>query len=196
MTLKAYYDTIKAQTGKTPQDFKVLAEKKGLLQAGKLRPDIKTGQIVDWLKDDYGLGRGHAMAIVLFLQTAGQPGPSKEEQIAKHFAGNKAHWRKSYDNLLAKVEEFGKDVSVVTTDTYISLLRRDKKFAILAVTAKRFDIGIKHKGVKQTGRFEAAGAWNSMVTHRVKISEPAQIDAEVLDWLKQAYEFALPVKTS
>ena len=44
MALKAYLDNIKAQTGKTPQDFKVVAEKKGLLKQG-----VKTGQIVAWL---------------------------------------------------------------------------------------------------------------------------------------------------
>ena len=64
MTLKAYLDNIQIKTGKTPHDFKVLAEQKGLLKEG-----VKTGQIVSWLKEDYGLGQGHAMAIVLTLHT-------------------------------------------------------------------------------------------------------------------------------
>ncbi len=63
MTLKAYLDNIQTQTGKTPQDFLVLAEEKGLLKQG-----VKTGQIVSWLKEDFGLGQGHAMAIVLTLR--------------------------------------------------------------------------------------------------------------------------------
>ncbi|MGD0752286.1 MAG: DUF5655 domain-containing protein, partial [Anaerolineales bacterium] len=62
--------------------------------------------------------------------------------------------------------------------------------AIIQVTAEHMDIGIKLKGMKPTERFEAAGAWNSMVTHRVRISDLDQIDAEVLAWLKQAYEAA------
>ena len=69
MTLKAYLDNIEAKTGKTPQDFRVLAEKKGLLREG-----VKTGEIVAWLKEDFGLGQGHAMAIELILQSATQPG--------------------------------------------------------------------------------------------------------------------------
>ncbi len=60
MSLQAYLDNIKAQTGKTTQDFLTLAEKKGYLKQG-----VKTSEIVTWLKDDFGLGRGHAMAIVL-----------------------------------------------------------------------------------------------------------------------------------
>jgi hypothetical protein len=45
-----------------------------------------------------------------------------------------------------------------------------------------------------TGRFEEAGAWNAMVTHRVRITDPKQIDAEVINWLKQAYDKSLQVK--
>lgn len=63
MSFQAYLDNIKAKTGKTPEDFKKLAEKKGFLQKGELTPGIKAGEIVAWLKKDFGLGHGHAMAI-------------------------------------------------------------------------------------------------------------------------------------
>ncbi|MDX2048569.1 MAG: DUF4287 domain-containing protein [Chitinophagaceae bacterium] len=58
MSFQAYIDNIKAKTGKSPADFKKLAEKKGLL-----KPGVKAGEIVKWLKDDFDLGHGHAMAI-------------------------------------------------------------------------------------------------------------------------------------
>ena len=58
MSFQAYIDNIKAKTGKTPADFKKLADKKGLL-----KPGIKAGEIVKWLKEDFDLGHGHAMAI-------------------------------------------------------------------------------------------------------------------------------------
>ncbi len=186
MSFQAYLDNIQAKTGKTPQDFRVLAEQKGLLREG-----VKTGQIVSWLKQDFGLGHGHAMAIVLTLQNATQPRSTKDEQIAKHFGGDKAKWRKPYDQLLTQVSKFGPDVSVAPTHSYISILRKGKKFAIVQVTSDRLDIGIKLKGAETTDRFEAAGAWNSMVTHRVRISDPKQIDAQVLARLKQAFEKAL-----
>jgi hypothetical protein len=63
MSFQAYLDNIKAKTGKTPADFKALAETKGLLASG-----VKAGQIVAWLKEDFGLGRGHAMAIYAVLK--------------------------------------------------------------------------------------------------------------------------------
>jgi len=52
------------------------------------------------------------------------------------------------------------------------------------------DIGIKLKGVEPIGRLESSGSWNAMVTHRVRISPPDQLDPEVLAWLKQAYDAA------
>ncbi len=58
MSFQAYIDNIKAKTGKTPDDFKRVAAQKGLLE-----PGVKAGAIVAWLKEDFGLGHGHAMAI-------------------------------------------------------------------------------------------------------------------------------------
>lgn len=63
MSFQAYIDNIKAKTGKTPEDFKKLAEKKGFLQKGELKNGVKAGEIVEWLKKDFALGHGHAMAI-------------------------------------------------------------------------------------------------------------------------------------
>jgi hypothetical protein len=63
MSFQAYIDNIKTKTGKTPTDFKKIAAKKGLLNAG-----TKAGEIIAWLKKDFGLGHGHAMAIFSVLK--------------------------------------------------------------------------------------------------------------------------------
>ena len=63
MSFQAYLDNIQKKTGKTVDDFKKLAEKKGFLQKGKLKPDAKAAQIVAWLKEEFELGHGHCMAI-------------------------------------------------------------------------------------------------------------------------------------
>ena len=153
-----------------------------------MKEGVKTSEIVTWLKNDYGLGRGHAMAIVLTFQNVTRPRESKDERLAKHFQGEKAKWLKPFEGLLAKLNTFGPGISAAPTNTYISLLRSNKKFAIVQVTRDRLDIGVKVKGAKTTHRFEQAGEWNSMVTHRVRITDPKQIDAEVLGWIKQAYD--------
>lgn len=68
MSFQAYLDNIEARTGKSPADFKKLAKEKGFLSGGKLRADVKAGEIVAWLKKDFKLGHGHAMAIVALLK--------------------------------------------------------------------------------------------------------------------------------
>ncbi|GLS86873.1 hypothetical protein GCM10010873_18470 [Cypionkella aquatica] len=68
MSFQAYLDNIQAKTGKTPTDFKALALAKGFATADGLAPGVKATQITDWLKADFGLGHGHAMAIVALLK--------------------------------------------------------------------------------------------------------------------------------
>ncbi|HEY1061513.1 MAG TPA: DUF4287 domain-containing protein [Daejeonella sp.] len=63
MSFQAYIENIKIKTGKTPDDFKQLGEEKGYLQNGQLVKTVKATEITNWLKDDFGLGHGHAMAI-------------------------------------------------------------------------------------------------------------------------------------
>lgn len=58
MSFQAYLDTIEAKTGLTPRQLLELATARGF------GPDTKAGPIIEWLKEDYGLGRGHAMAMV------------------------------------------------------------------------------------------------------------------------------------
>ncbi len=63
MSFQAYLDAIEEKTGKTPL---------ALIDEAKARgfdtPGTKAGAIIDWLKDTYGLGRGHAMALVSVLK--------------------------------------------------------------------------------------------------------------------------------
>lgn len=68
MTFQAYLDNIETKTGKSPEEFKRLAAAKGYTAGGTLRAGIKAGEIVAWLKQDFALGHGHAMAIVALLK--------------------------------------------------------------------------------------------------------------------------------
>lgn len=63
MSFQAYIDNILAKTGKTPADFKKLAEQKGFLVDGKIPTTVKATQITDWLQSEFGLGLGYARAI-------------------------------------------------------------------------------------------------------------------------------------
>ena len=59
MSFQAYLDKIEEKTGLTPRQLVELARERGFEG-----PDVKANTVVDWLKEDYDLGRGHAMALV------------------------------------------------------------------------------------------------------------------------------------
>ncbi len=187
MSFQAYLDTIKLKTGKTPEDFKKLAEEKGLLKEG-----VKAGEIIAWLKKDFDLGHGHSMALYGTFKASKEAKTLVEDSITKHFSGAKSNWRSHFDELMKKINAFGNDVSIAPTSSYLSVLRGERKMAVIQITGARMDIGIKLKDEKATARFETAGAWNAMMTHRVKISDPKQLDKELLTWLYNAYEQNAP----
>jgi len=68
MSFQGYLKTIKAKTGKGPEDFRRMAEQKGFTKKGELQPSVKASDIIKWLKEDYELGHGHSMAIYALLK--------------------------------------------------------------------------------------------------------------------------------
>ncbi len=79
MSFQAYLDNIEDKTGLTPRQFIEIAKEKGYDD-----PSVKAGVIVDWLKADYDLGRGHAMALVYVIKN----GP---EIDSKHVGSTGSH---------------------------------------------------------------------------------------------------------
>ncbi len=65
---QSYLANITQKTGKTPEEISVM-----LKDAGVLKDGVKAGEIVTWLKENLGLGHGHAMAIVNWLKWNCQP---------------------------------------------------------------------------------------------------------------------------
>ena len=59
MSFQAYLDTIEQKTGKTPLELLEIAKSKGFEG-----PSTKASDVITWLKEDYDLGRGHAMAFL------------------------------------------------------------------------------------------------------------------------------------
>lgn len=68
MSFQAYLDNIQTKTGKSPEDLKSIATQKGFLEEGKLKPEVKAAQIIQWLKEDFELGHGHSMAIFAYFK--------------------------------------------------------------------------------------------------------------------------------
>lgn len=68
MSFQTYMDNIEAKTGKSPAQLQALAIEKRLADDRGLAPGIKAGAVIDWLKADFDLGHGHAMAIVAWIK--------------------------------------------------------------------------------------------------------------------------------
>lgn len=150
----------------------------------------KHGEIVKLLKEKHGMGHGYANLVAQRVLAGGAPEPAGEDLVAAQYAGAKAGLRPLYDQLAKAVGKFGSDVELAPKKTYVSL-RRKKQFALVQPsTAERLDVGINLKGTAPRGRLEASGSFNAMVSHRVRVTAAKDIDAELVGWLKSAYDQA------
>lgn len=85
MSFQAYLDTIEKKTGMTPRALLAIAHDRGLDT-----PPVSAAAVIEWLKADYDLGRGHAMALVHVLKN----GPTISE---KHVGTDGVHSDESTD---------------------------------------------------------------------------------------------------
>jgi hypothetical protein len=172
---------MKEKTGKTMAQWLKIAKASAL---------EKHGQIVKHLKADHGMTHGFANMVASEALKAPGGAPTGDDLVAAQYSGKKEGLRPIYDALVAAVAKLGKDVEISPKKAYVSL-RRNKQFALIQPsTAARIDVGLNLKGTKPTARLEASGSFNSMVSHRVRISGKSQVDAELKKWLKQAYSDA------
>lgn len=168
------------KTGRSLADWASLARASG---------HEKHGQIVAWLKGDHGLGHGYANLVALESRGGLTLDAPSDDGLAAVFAGDKAALRPLYDAIEAHVKSLG-DVEISPKKANVSL-RRSKQFALVQPSTKtRLDLGIQLKGVAPSGKLEASGSWNSMVSHRIRLETAADFDAEVKGWLKAAWDVA------
>jgi hypothetical protein len=173
---------LKDTTGKTLPEWLKLIQAAGA---------VKHGEIMKLLKGTFGVSHGYANQIALAaVRPADAPQPGSDDLINAQYAGAKAALRPIYDACIKAVSRFGTDVEIAPKKAYVSL-RRSKQFAIIQPsTATRLDIGIQLKGRTPTPRLERSGSFNAMVSHRVRVESAKEIDAELIGWLRHAYQEA------
>ncbi len=174
-------DNIKLKTGKSSDYWIKLVQKSGL---------VKHGEKMKLLKETHGFTHGYANTIVhLSKSDSAVNTTDKDSLVDKQYEG-KESLRPIYDKLIKAINKFGKDIEIAPKKAYVSLRRR-KQFGLIQPSTKtRVDIGVNLKGVEPSGITEKAGSWNSMVTHRIRIQDAKEINKEVIQWLKEAYENA------
>lgn len=116
------------------------------------------------------------------------PALTEAEKIKVQYKGKEHLWP-IYEMLAAEIKCFGDDVTFGIRKTYIAL-QRGKQFGIIQPSTKmRVDVGLKLPDTAVTDRLQAAGHFGSgQVTHKVAVTSLDEVDAELVDWLKMAYD--------
>lgn len=174
---------LEANTGKTLGQWLAVAKKSGA---------DKHGGVVKHLKDEHGLTHGYANLVAhkFLASDAGSAEGGGDALVEAQYAGPKAALKPIYDALEKAAAALGKDVEIAPKKSYVSL-RRSKQFALIQPSTKtRVDLGLNLKSTPPAGRLEASGSFNTMVSHRVKLEKPADVDKDVKAWLKKAYDEA------
>ena len=183
---------------KTPEEMAAsmianLEEKTGKNLAGWLEITqasglAKHGQIVKHLKAEHGMTHGYANLVAHETLKPGAAPASETDLVDSQYSGAKADLRPIYDSLIEEISKFGGDLEVAPKKAYVSL-RRNKQFGIIQPSTKtRVDVGINLKGTEPTERLEPSGSFNAMVSHRVRLGSPDEVDSELVSWLKKAFE--------
>ena len=170
---------VPGKTGKSLTDWHKILKRSSL---------EKHGVMVKLLKTDNGVTHGFANLIVTkYRQTGTQ---SDDDLVVAQYSGAKADLRPIYDTLIKAVSAFGKDLEIAPKKAYVSL-RRKKQFGLIQPSTKtRVDVGLNLGDTKATKRLEKSGSFNAMVSHRVRLDGPDDVDKQLVGWLKQAYEGA------
>jgi hypothetical protein len=174
-------ENLKAKTGRSLDDWVKVVKKAGL---------ARHKEIMEFLKSKHGLTHGYANLVALTALKADSGPGSGDDLVNAQYRGARAELRPLYEAILDAVQTFGPDVEVSPKKTYVSLRRR-KQFALLQPsTAGRIDVGLNLKGARPEGRLEASGSFNAMCTHRVRVNGKKDLNAELIGWLKKAYQSA------
>jgi len=176
-------DNIQKKTGKSLDQLAAIIKKSGLTKHGEIR---------DMLKEKFELGHGDANALVHAVRksdgTRAAEGKSMDAVLDEIYAGAKADFRPIHEALMKRIDKFG-EFEIVPKKGYVSLRRR-KQFAMIGPkTNTRFEVGINAKDFKKNKRLLEQPK-GSMCNYIVNLTDAKEVDAELVAWLKSAYEGA------
>jgi predicted transport protein len=176
--LQTMINNMPEKTGKSLEEWKSVLKKITF---------SKHSEAVEFLKMEHGVSHGFANTIVSL---------SKEENNSPDdLVGNQYKDKESlfpiYDLLRKAMNEFGSDVTITPKKSSVSFIRK-KQFALIKpATKSRIDLGLKLKGKPTNARLGDSGPFGSMCTHRVKLSSVKEVDDQLIEWLKEAYEMSI-----
>jgi hypothetical protein len=189
--LRTQLRNIQIKTGKTLAELHAMLAGSGLAKHGEKR---------SWLMAQLGLGYGDANTVVGFegkpLPDLGEAQPAAAlpaeapagDALDAIYSGNKAGLRALHEALLQALAGFGR-FETAPKKAYVSL-RRSKQFAMVGpATAKQIEIGLNCKTLPEHPRLKIEKP-GGMCQASTRIEAEAQIDAELMGWLRAAYDAA------
>jgi hypothetical protein len=170
---------IEAKTGKTFAQLCRLLADSGLTKVGEQR---------SMLMERLGLGYGDANALALRAKEAVVPTPADAEPLDAIYSGAKAPLRTLHERLTAEIDKLGA-YDKAPKKAYISL-RRKKQFAMLGpATRDQIELGLNAGNLPPSPRLKALPP-GGMCQYTVRLSKPSEIDAELMAWVRSAYDAA------
>ena len=153
----------------------------------------KHSEIVAMLKEDHGMAHAaaHRVALVARDQPAGRDAADPKapfDPVDELYPDRRAALRPIHERLMAAIQAFGQ-VEVAPKKGYLSLRRR-KQFAMIQPAAQWVNVGLVHPGLPPGTRAESAARFNALFTHRVRIRSTAEVDEQLVRWLREAYDLA------
>lgn len=185
--LETQLKNIQTRTGKSLDELFGLIRQSGLQKHGEIR---------DMLKSSLGMGHGDANTLThRYLKAAeGAASPPAADATASGdildeiYSGGKAGLRPIHDRLMTAINAFG-PFETAPKKGYVSL-RRKKQFAMIGPATKtRVEVGLNMKGVEATPRLLAQPP-GGMCQYKVNVTDAAEVDPELIAWIRQAYEGA------
>ncbi len=146
--------------------------------------------IIDFLKSEHGFTYGFANFVSMKARKADADSQDDKNLLSKQYKG-KESLKPIYEALIEKISKFGKDINIVPKNTSVSIIRKRQFALIKPATKTRIDLGLKIKGKPTGERLENSGPFGTMCTHRVRLTEVAQVDDELVGWLKEAYDLSV-----
>jgi hypothetical protein len=176
---------IEKRTGKTLAELAAFLRASGLTRHSELR---------DLAKTELGLGHGDANTLVHYTlksdgtSAAAEAGLAADEVLDTIYTGAKAPLRPIHDALVREIDQLGA-YEVAPKKGYVSL-RRKKQFAMIGPgTNSCVDLGLNMRGVPGTERLRELAA-GGMCQYQVRLTSAEEVDAEVVGWIRTAFESA------
>ncbi|NVK49584.1 MAG: DUF4287 domain-containing protein [Cyclobacteriaceae bacterium] len=173
--LQTMVDNMPEKTGKALDEWVKILKARGF---------SKHSEAVNFLKSEYQVTHGFANTIVALSK---EDSSLEKDLVVEQYRG-KEELLPIYEGLISFIKTLGNDITITPKKGSVSIIRKRQFVLIKPATKTRIDLGFKLKDIPTTDRLENSGPFGTMCTHRVQLSVISEIDQELKDWIKEAYE--------